>query len=162
MISFNAGEVYEMAIQMERNGAAFYRKAAAGTANDEIGAMLSRLADMELDHQRTFEQMKDALTEQDGAQIVFDADNEAAAYLQAAVEGKVFDTKSRPAEVLTATAAMEEVLGTAIGLEKDSIVFYTGMKEMVPTGSGRDRIDDIIRQEMGHITTLCKELVRLS
>jgi len=162
VISFNAGEIYEMAIQIERNGAEFYRKAAAAAANDQTGSVLSGLAEMEVDHEQTFKQMKAQLSEQQLATTSFDPDGEAAAYLQASVDGKVFDTASRPAEVLTGTESLEEVLGTAIGLEKDSIVFYTGMKEVVPEGAGRDRLDDIIKQEMGHITTLCKELAKLS
>jgi rubrerythrin len=49
----------------------------------------------------------------------------------------------------------------AMDMEKDSIVFYLGMKEMVPERLGKDRIDGIIKEEMGHLALLGKELAAL-
>jgi rubrerythrin len=57
---------------------------------------------------------------------------------------------------------MKEVLKAAIEAEKDSIVFYLGMKDIVPDALGKKRIDDIIKEEMGHIRLLSKELVKLT
>ena len=53
---------------------------------------------------------------------------------------------------------MRQVLHTAIGLERDSIVFYLGMKELVPENFGKDKIDGIIKEEMGHIKLLSNRL----
>jgi len=55
---------------------------------------------------------------------------------------------------------MEEVLQIAIGKEKDSVVFYVGMKEMVPEKFGKNRIGDIIKEEMSHIRLLSEELAK--
>ena len=49
---------------------------------------------------------------------------------------------------------IRKILKAAIGLEKESIVFYLGMKELVPTKFGKDKIDKIIKEEMGHIRFL--------
>jgi len=49
----------------------------------------------------------------------------------------------------------------AIGLEKDSIAFYVGIKEAIPAGWGgwgQDKIAAIIREEMGHIRLLGQKL----
>ena len=54
---------------------------------------------------------------------------------------------------------MVEILKSAIEAEKDSIVFYLGMKEAVPENLGKDRIETIIKEEMGHIRVLSRELV---
>lgn len=56
---------------------------------------------------------------------------------------------------------MKSVLKAAILAEKDSIVFYLGMKEMVPDKYGKDKLEEIIKEEMGHIKILSKELVAL-
>ena len=48
------------------------------------------------------------------------------------------------------TSSMEEILKEAILAEKDSIVFYLGMKEMVPENFGKTKIDAIIKEEMVH------------
>ncbi|MEE9120739.1 MAG: hypothetical protein V3U56_05580 [Syntrophobacteria bacterium] len=50
----------------------------------------------------------------------------------------------------------------AIGQEKDSIVFYTGLKGMISQTAGRERIEEIIKEEMGHIGFLNREIAALS
>lgn len=54
---------------------------------------------------------------------------------------------------------MEAILKDAITTEKDSIVFYLGMREAVPEHLGRSRLDAVIQEEMGHLRLLSKELV---
>ena len=49
---------------------------------------------------------------------------------------------------------LESIINTAIGLEKDSIVFYLGIRKLVPKAMGIDKIDDIIREEMSHVAIL--------
>ena len=56
---------------------------------------------------------------------------------------------------------MEEILKEAILAEKDSIVFYLGMKELVPENFGKTKIDAIIKEEMAHINLLSSKLVAL-
>jgi len=52
-------------------------------------------------------------------------------------------------------------LKAAITAEKDSIVFYLGMKEAVPENLGKGRIEKIIKEEMGHIKFLSSKLISL-
>ena len=44
---------------------------------------------------------------------------------------------------------MKQILKGAIEAEKDSIVFYLGMKNAVPENLGQDKIEAIIQEEMG-------------
>ncbi|MFV9644757.1 MAG: rubrerythrin, partial [Desulfobacterales bacterium] len=60
------------------------------------------------------------------------------------------------------TSSIKDILKEAILAEKDSIVFYLGMKEMVPENFGKAKIDAIIKEEMTHIQLLSKELVALT
>lgn len=83
-------------------------------------------------------------------------------YLQAMADGYVFDIRSDPSELLTGKETLADILRTAIGLEKDSIVFYLGIRDMVPERLGRDKVNDIIKQEMSHITILSKKLSSLN
>lgn len=155
MITFNADETFEMAEQMERNGAKFYRKAAEPAAGENRDLLL-RLAAMEDDHEKTFAAMRAELSTAEKRPVTADPDNVAALYLRAMADGKVFD--SDPSEALSGAEPMEEVLKTAIGLEKDSVVFYQSMKEMVPGAAGKERIDAIIKEEIGHILDLTRQL----
>lgn len=83
-------------------------------------------------------------------------------YLKVMADGYVFDVRTEPADLLTGQETAAEILRTAIGLEKDSIVFYLGIKEMVPARLGKEKIDHIIKEEMSHITGLSNKLASLS
>jgi rubrerythrin len=150
---FNADEVFEMAEQMERNGAKFYRDAAETTAGPSNKELLIGLAKMEEAHEKIFESMRAELTAAEKASTVFDPSGEASLYLRALVDTRVFFKKEID------VTSMEEILKSAIEAEKDSIVFYLGMKEAVPEKLGSNRIETIIKEEMGHIRLLSKELV---
>ncbi len=160
-IPFNADEIFEMAEQIERNGARFYRRAAEGTAEQQNRQLLLDLAGMEDEHEKTFASMRAHLADAERRATVFDPEGQAALYLRAMADGYVFDIKADPAGLFTGNETMENILQKAIGMEKDSIVFYLGMKELVPKGLGKDRIDAIIKEEMDHITSLSKQLATL-
>jgi len=153
-ISFRAGEIFEMAIRIEENGAEFYRKAAGFTAEGPARSMLLGLAQMEEGHVKTFTQMKDALAGSWESEL-FDPEGDVIRYLRAAADGKVFDTG---AAVLSGAESLDEILRRAIGLEEDSIAFYVGMKELVSEAGGKSRLDAIIREELGHIAQLSGRL----
>ena len=150
---FNADEIFEMAEQMERNGAQFYRDAAETAADSSNKEMLIGLSKMEVAHEKMFESMRAELTAAQKASTVFDPTGEASLYLRALVDSRVFFKKEID------VTSMVEILKSAIEAEKDSIVFYLGMKEAVAEDLGKDRIDVIIKEEMGHIQVLSKELV---
>jgi rubrerythrin len=150
---FNADEVFEMAEQMERNGAKFYRNAAENSADLSNKELLIGLAKMEEAHEKIFESMRAELTAAEKASTVFDPSGEASLYLRALADSRVFFEK--PIDV----TSIMEILKSAIEAEKDSIVFYLGMKEAVSQKLGKDRIENIIKEEMGHIRLLSKELV---
>jgi rubrerythrin len=53
---------------------------------------------------------------------------------------------------------LKDVLKRAIQKEKDSIVYYTGLKDFIPGRAGKHKIDDIIEEEMRHIRILIQSL----
>jgi rubrerythrin len=150
---FNAEEIFLMAEQIERNGAQFYRSAAESIQEQESKDLLLGLAGMEDEHLKTFQTMRSALTEKDMQPTVFDPAGEAVLYLKALADTRVFFEKKID------ISSMKGILTAAIAAEKDSIVFYLGMKEAVPDKFGKQRIDAIIKEEMHHIQILSKELV---
>jgi rubrerythrin len=157
-IRYSADEVFEMAEQIERNGAKFYRRAAELALEESTRSLMSELADMEDSHERTFSGMRGDLSADERKEMVFDPDNELDLYLRTMADKHVFDVSVDPSERLTGGEKLEDILQMAIGLEKDSIVFYLGLKQMVPERFGRDRLDGIIREEYGHISTLAAKL----
>ncbi|MDP2949123.1 MAG: ferritin family protein [Chloroflexota bacterium] len=151
---FSVDEVLEIAQLMERNGARFYRRASQAFADSRARDVLLDLAIAEDEHEKAFAAMRADLSRQERESSVGDPYARAAAYLRGMVDGQLFDVKADPSERLTGQETVEEIIKTAVGLEKDSIVFYLGAKQMVPEGPGRRRIDAIIKAEMGHIAAL--------
>ncbi len=157
-ITFNADEIFEMAEEMERNGAKFYRKAAQNTSDGQTKQMLLDMADMEDKHLQTFKEMRGQLSGQETGETVFDPDNEAAMYLRVMADSHGYEGKKSPDEELTGNETAKEILEIALNSEKESVVFYSGLKSLVPPKAGRDKVKAIILEELVHITTLLNKL----
>jgi len=160
--AFNADEVFEMAEEIERNGAKFYREAAAKTANREVKEMFLGLASMEDGHLRTFHEMRKTLSEQEKGETAYDPYDEASLYLQALADSKGSEGMRSPTEKLTGKESARELIEIAIGAEKNSVLFYVGMKDLVPTEAGRDKIDNIIREEVRDVADQRRRQTALS
>lgn len=149
---FSADEVFAVAEDIERNGAVFYRDAAKRTTDPAAREFLDELAAMEDDHLWTFTKMRQGLGEAERKAMTFDPDDEAALYLGALADTRIFFKKE------IGTGSLEEIYRAAVLAEKDSIAFYLGMKEVVPDAAGRIKLEAIIKEEMRHIRVLSEKL----
>ena len=149
----NADEILKIAEQIERNGITFYEKAAERFQGEEKRTMLS-LANMERNHERAFAAMRRELADADEGLKAFDPEGEAEKYLAAFADGQIFDLNADPVALLDQRESVQGILELAIGLEKDSVVFYVAIKDAVPESLGKNRIDTIIKEEMDHIILL--------
>lgn len=156
---FNADEVFEMAEQIERNGAKFYR--AAAKKLPDLSKLLLDLAQMEDEHEETFKALRTELLGEEVEAPVYDPDNEAHKYLRVMADGHVFDLKADPLEQLADKQTPEDILKMAMGAERDSIAFYVGLKDFVSQRAGKDKVEGIIKEEMDHIATLNQKLEAL-
>jgi rubrerythrin len=158
---FSADEVFEMAIRIEENGAAFYRKAAGLQSDASNREFLKKLATMEDHHRLTFVEMRKSLADREKTETVFDPEGELSLYLASMADRHGGEGSPVAADALTGEEKMDEIITTAIGLEKESILFYVGFRDMVPLEYGKDKIDEIIREEQRHIVQLNAFLGRL-
>ncbi len=153
-ITFNADEVFQMAEQIERNGAKYYRRAAEIVKDQEARQIFISLADMEDTHEKTFAEMHSKLTAKESEPTVYDPEELTGKYIKALADGRVFDMSVDPAAELTGDESIVDVLKTALSMEKESIVFYTGLKMYVPESLGHKQLDLIIEEEFSHITLI--------
>ncbi|MDD5064664.1 MAG: ferritin family protein [Phycisphaerae bacterium] len=161
-ITFNADEIFEMAENLERDAARFYHQAAKGAADKKTKQMFLDLANMEDRHLATFQEMRKELGAGEKEETVFDPDNEAAMYLQTMARGHGWEGKRSPTGNLTGNEKIEDILKIALEAERNSVVFYSGLKELVPPRAGRDRVEAIIKEELGHIAILNEQLALLN
>ncbi len=155
-IPFNADEVFEMAEEIERNGSKFYRKAASKFP--ALRKLLLDLAVMEDQHEKIFAALRTELSGEETESPVFDPDGEAQMYLRVMADGHVFNLRADPAEKLAHVETAEDLLKMAMGVERDSIAFYVGLRESVSRSAGRDKVERIIKEEMKHIAILNERL----
>ena len=156
-INFNADEIFEMAIKAENNATKMYSDLAEKHNDNAIADELRKMAAMEAEHEKIFVELRRELPE-DMRTAVFDPNDTASAYLQAIADTEVAEGSPEIAERMTGEESLEAILKQAIELEKGAILFYLGIKDMVPEHLGKDKIDRIIKEEQGHVVMLSNRL----
>ncbi len=163
---FNADEIFEIAGQIEKNGVKFYEVAAKNINNASTRKFFLGLSAMEAEHEKTFISLRANLTDKEKEKTIFDPEGESSLYLRALADNRVFFEKDI-ANILSHKNQPEKdfikiILEYAIEAEKDSIVFYLGMKDLVPENLGKKKIAEIIKEEMSHIRLLGNKLTALN
>ena len=158
---FGTDKIFEIVRNIELEGAQFYRQAAEKTSNENTKQVLLDLADMEDGHLKIFEQMKKELSEHDKNKNLFAADNQVALYLKSMADGTAGEGIKSPLERLSGNETIKEILNIAIDGEKASILFYTGLKELVPNKENKDKIETVIKEELSHVIALTLNLTVL-
>ncbi|MCX8118789.1 MAG: ferritin family protein [Desulfobacterota bacterium] len=153
-IFFNADEIFQIGIRIETNGRAFYAAVAQGSFDPALKGLFEELSKWESEHIELFERLRQALPEAARRGGAFDPGQELALYLQATADTHVFVKNRDVSDLASRCRTPLEALGLAITFEKDSVVFYTTMKQVVPEGFGREQIDRLIDEELRHISLL--------
>jgi rubrerythrin len=157
--AFNADEVLRMAEEIEKSAGTFYREAAQKAHHPDMKTMFLNMANMEDGHLRIFEAMRKELKAAEKEPTVFDPYNEAALYLQALAGSKGSEGLRGPTIKLSGRESPRELLEIAIGAEKNSVLFYVGLKSLVPAEAGKDKVEAVIREEVRHVADLRRQLM---
>jgi rubrerythrin len=157
-VEFNAFEVFEIAEKIERNGAKFYRSAAELFDDSRARNLFAKLAEWEVAHEQVFANMRKELFAQGPETRTFEAENDVVFDAQSMAGLAVFGNRINPSAELTGKESITDILKSAIEKEKDTIIFYTGLKDFVSAEAGKDKIADIIKEEMHHVRILNESL----
>ena len=149
-ISFSGSELINIAIDIERRGIAFYDIMTKSTENAVARNVFQCLADMEREHAQGFQGM---LGKADKYQPSETYPGEYDAYLRALVDSAVFTDDMVTGEMATQADSDIKAIELAIGAEKDSILFYYEMRDIMPQ-QARSMVDKIIAEEKSHLRQL--------
>ncbi len=149
---FNAEEILEMACQIERNGASYYRQAAALVTDENSKIVLLDFANMEDDHEDVFEKMKVNLGSNPIPNEILTP--EAISYLRIIADRHIFPADKKPDADIKPDTSLKNILLHALKMENNSILFYLGLMEAMPAEWGHDKIRSIIREEMKHVALI--------
>jgi len=153
MAVFEASQALEMALQIEENGEAFYEAAAESSDDSEVAQLFEELAARERRHYEVFAAMAEAVgppPEPSDEEI-----GDYASFLQVALDNAVFDGADKALRMAEEARDRDAALRAAMGFEKDTMLFYYDLREMVDDAD-RATITDIINEEKQHLRRLAK------
>jgi rubrerythrin len=161
-MNFNAREIFDIGVQIEVNGKAFYEAAAKKVAETAMKEFFLELAAWENTHITLFGELRDALPKAAGNVPLFDPNDEAAMYLQATADSHVFVKNKDMVGLVAGCKGPMEILDVAMTFEKDSVVYYTTMKKVVAPDLGQEKVDRLIDEEIKHISMLSQRKAKLA
>lgn len=155
--NFNIDEIFEIAEQIERNGAKYYRLAAESFSESQHRDFLLEMAAMEDSHEDYFAWLRKRFRGYDADIATIDPGSEGALYLQAIAEGQIFNLNEDPVTKVQGKT-FDQILEQAIQAEKDTVLFYFGLKKAMFDVAESKKIEAIIDEEMSHVRILSKRL----
>lgn len=154
--AFSDMEGIRIAIEMERRGENFYRRASRLSCSPAVVTLLEALAADEELHRTEFERLSQQHFEL--SEAVYD--DETNAYLTAIAAEVVFPQGLMGMRKVGFDDPAA-VLRSGIDSEKDSILFYDELRERCGDESARATFAEIVRQEHGHLSRLQDQLENL-
>jgi len=138
-------ELVEISIGIEKKGERFYRAAADDFDQGDIREVLGGLSEDERRHAEVFRGLLPEREETRGIGI-----DEAMPYIEALVSsgvGSYLETDDLRAD---GGETLEQVLDFALGFEKETILFYHSLRDLV-VGEAESALDGILAEERKHI-----------
>ena len=149
-ISFSSSELVNIAIGIERSGIAFYDILARSADNDTSREIYQNLADMERQHIKVFEGMLPDVDQYKIPEIFADEYDD---YLKVLVKNAVFTDDLIAGEMAMQADDDIKAMELAIYAEKDSILFYSELINIMPE-KVQPTINKIIDEEKSHLFEL--------
>jgi rubrerythrin len=149
-VLFSGRELIDIAIGIERNGAAFYHSVAESTGNEIAKGTYEYLAGEELKHIQVFQSMLGSVADYRPPETYSE---EYDLYLRALIDSRVFPDDQTAYEMAQRVTSDAEAIQIALGAEKDSILFYSEMWALVRQ-SDRELVAKIIEEERSHLRQL--------
>jgi rubrerythrin len=149
-IVFSPAEMINIAIGIEKSGITFYDIMARTTDNEMAREIFEKFVEMERAHLNTFQDMLFRTGEDKSEEIVT---AEYSGYLQALIDDAVFTNDAVMGETVSQADSDIKALEIGISAEKDSILFYQAIKEVMPRYIV-PLLDKIIFEEKSHLQQL--------
>ncbi|MDA8123886.1 MAG: ferritin family protein [Deltaproteobacteria bacterium] len=158
MAVFDASDIVEVAIRIEENGAAFYRKAAGIVRNSEVKALFLHLAKEEGDHRETFMNLRTAMAPPFSQAEGYD--EQYAAYLHSYVDHILVFNDEALSQEIAKVCDETSAFNFAIQREFESILYYQEIRGLLRPDQ-REAIEKIIAEERKHFMVLTEMKHRL-
>lgn len=149
-VFFSGRELINIAVGIERNGAVFYDSLVDSTGDITVQGTYKYLADKEREHIGIFQNMLSSVGDYQPPEAFTE---EYDSYLKALIDSFVFTDDQVAREMARKVSSDVEAIQIALGAEKDSILFYSEMRDLVRMPD-RDVVSKIIEEERSHLRQL--------
>lgn len=158
-IELSAKDVFELAHQIEKRAEEFYLMAADAARDAITRDLFANLAIMERDHAQVLDGMGSVLTP---APLKLPLSSEENSKVWPVLAGgMVQNLQSELPKFFGKCSSSQDILKGAMDFERDTIVFFLGVRDMMSSPADRKRLDAIVKEEMGHLISLGSHLARL-
>lgn len=159
-MKLNLSEIFDTAIQIEKSGYDFYSEAAIRLP--EHKEFLSFLANEEVGHEAIFSDFKKKAISKEFLENIWNPDNIIDQYIKSLAGSAVFKKKTNDFNDLFKEGnTIIDVIDWAIKREQDSVLFFTGLRESLKNSDEKNKIEDIISEEIRHIHLLMDKKSKL-
>ncbi len=145
---FTLHEIYDLAIQIEKNGEDFFRNAEEKISDPSLKALFLWLAEQEVRHGKWFMQKKES--SKAGSESLA-LDEMGSKMLQDIVGDQSFSLGEVDIDQIN---KMEDLLSIAVEFEEDTIIFFRMISSLLEDAESLVGLDEIIEEEKRHIEAL--------
>jgi rubrerythrin len=150
---YSINEVIEFAVQIEKNGYAFYHEASKRKDLDaKAKEFIEFLRDEELNHEQTFLSLRGDAEMQD---LELTSDWEMVSqYLKTIVDSRIFNTEDSAIKKATGAKDLMEIIDFAISFEKDTLLYFHAINDGISNPKTKQILRRIINEEVSHVLKL--------
>ena len=145
---FTFDEILDLAIRIEHNGEAAYRKAQNEVLNPDLAPVLQKLADDEKEHVKWFQEFRNRI---EVAHIHSELAEMGKSLFQKVLGDQTFSIQEAD---FSKIEDLHTLLELSIEFEKDTILFYEMLGAFVTDHDTLKQLETIIQEEKNHIRIL--------
>jgi len=155
MAVFTAAEAFEIAMEIEENGEVFYNEVSAKSDDEEVRELFKSMAAQERAHYHTFKKLLDEA--KPAPDLSAEEYDQYQTYAETALENALFAGPEKALSLAKKAEDRETALRAAMGFEKDTLLFFYDLREMV-SDADKEAVSNIIGEEKKHLRRLASKL----
>ena len=153
MAIFQATDIIEMAMELEKSGEIFYGEVANKATTPEVRELFDDLAEQEKYHYAAFKAMSGTVWDQSPTRE--GEWDQYLMYLQATIQSAFFEGSDKALSLAEQVTDEQDALQMALGFEKETMLFFYDLRDKV-TDADKPIVQGIIDEERNHMRRLAE------
>ena len=156
MTAIDVRELIRLAKKDEDVGAEFYQKLAEKVESEDLKEKFLEIREQEIGHSERFQEMLDQLSDYVPQE---DFPGEYEQYFQSFLSKREYLDSGDAVEAASGIESDMEAIKFALSQEKNTLLFFLEMKELVPSSQHREMVHEVIDEERDHIVELSQMIM---